>query len=264
MSKPATATMGHKNRTESITATMRFNRCLLETEQRAIMIVDEVTATAQVACDTGFRMALSFEANKPLNSSPEEENPHSELTDLLESYFQQACRDAAAHFRAMLYKVLYKNWKESLPQHVEPASLMDWVIDLPIEIRDATRAKVQRIMSSLVSIQRVHKDAHDQVHPTLQKFQALAHAYVERKADHVLEPYLDDAEKMNELKRMEDDARAYITRQLLTHLKADKEGANQRLYQAMADLFRDSIKLDGYAQSLQKWADATVETMQSL
>lgn len=240
---------------------MIFNRRLLETEQRAIKAVDDVVSMAEQSFDTGFRMALCSECKPPHETERLSENPLDELVDMLDTYFQKACREAAAHFRAMLYKILYQNWKKTLPDSVEPQNLVDWVEDLPEAVREATRAKVRRIMASLVSIQKVHLYARQEVGPTLQKFRERAHELVERQADYILEPQTNDTEKMDGLERMEMDALAYIHRQLLTQLKADQKEANRRLYQAMTELFKESINLQGYAQSLQKWADNTLMSM---
>ena len=250
------------------TPMMIFNRRLLETEQRAIKAVDNVIIKAEQAYDTGFRKVLGSECsnNKPsqetfaaattTNNNNNEKSHLDDLTDLLEAYFETACHDAAAHFRAMLYKILYQNWKDSLPDGNQAnSSLVDWVHDLPEAVCEATRAKVKRIMASLVSVQKLQLFARELVYPTLQKFQERAHKLVEQKVDTILEPDTAEADKNNGLERLENDALSFIQQQLLTQLLADQKQANSKLYEFTTDLFKETIQLDGYSQSLQKWAD---------
>ena len=240
---------------------------LVEAEQEAMTMVGHIVWSFEDTCATAMlnqfsqpvvqtKRAPRLNATNPQDdeSDPRETD---DTNELILKYYQQTMSQVTEFAQTILFSVLFYKWAESR-NGTTSTSPSKWKETLPDILRQATRAKANRILYSLLRITRLRLDALDHVYDALHRAEQLTYEYIARKGDNVLSPYIGHTEQRAAFARLEDDAVNFVNRQILTQLKLHQEHANQELYNAMTDIINTSIENTEYCQRLHEWAQSSV------
>lgn len=236
---------------------------LVKAELKAVKAVEDLFASAMGACcDVGFQKTFTEES--AVLSTDNDDSHSCDALQLLEAaYFLPASRQMAVYCRTVLYKSLYKTWKKSHRGSLATCTLVEFSSTLPRDVRRKARSKAQAIMSFLASDQELRTQAQEQVEWILDEVRELSHAYIERKAKHIMSyPSSTGSERDKEILRLEEDTMRYTHRQLLSRLQQNQHVANNHLLAACMVLYREQSRGKGVVGEIQKWSADVWDTVQ--
>jgi len=230
--------------------TQEIPQSCYEAESKALQVIEEALASAGDVCGCGFLPSMTTPASREHMERATGE------TGLLDMYYYPVALQMAAYFRARLYKALFQQWKAS-PEGANVACTQDeFVLHLEDDLRELTKSKAREVVTSLASTTEMQVEASKRIEEVLGRVRNLARGYVQRRADGIKVPDLDDTERQQQIDRLESDTLQYTNRQIRARLEEDRSDAIQHIFRVGTDLHCKRLQQsEVYANEFQKWSE---------